>query len=557
MGEFFAKDAIEDGGFAGGNTADETDIDVVNRDRDRVHFIGFCYFVVFERVSDRESIFCVKKRGFLQQNHDNIYTMNVKYPVDAAAAKTQIEDTLMLREVPKHRKVTDHTRKNEESDAWSFEEDPRWLFFKSPQNRDKQYYVLVRGGVGKDPRFDNTLEYLGNFDKIVERNLWGSNLRDAYRHYTIWFNRPMTSWIYETDELYYSTHDEERNARRSRSQEMEKAEKEESRRLKEVLKRENESRKPTNIYQKIDDEEEKKYRKSIQRNARRSRRQEIEKAEEEESRRLKEVLEREDKNRMSKHVHNQHEDEDEDEADRQIHATFNFMDIKNLGIIDVKMLKTALLAIGFEVHKDDIRRLYYYNNKNVNDSNITLDEYRKMVYSLWEEVSLTGPKKFSSKEKQDESSRLMREVLQYEDWRKQHNNEKKENVDDSSDDNDDREVKIRIPTSNYGEFRKDVESTGTFDPTQPVFHNTNFTPVPLSNANDISRDTQSSYVFDPTKPLFNNTNFTPVPSSKSNASPMKPRNSSKGGRRNYKKKTKKYFKKNKGTKRNLKYKRRQ
>jgi hypothetical protein len=61
LGEFFAKDAIEDGGFAGGYTADETDIDVVNRDGDRVHFIGICYFVVFGRVGDRESIFCVKK----------------------------------------------------------------------------------------------------------------------------------------------------------------------------------------------------------------------------------------------------------------------------------------------------------------------------------------------------------------------------------------------------------------------------------------------------------------------------------------------------------------
>ena len=70
--------------------------------------------------------------------------MNTKFPIDAAAAKRQIETTLMLKEVPKHRKVTDHSRKNQESDAWSFEEDPRWLFFKSPQNRDKQYYVLVK-----------------------------------------------------------------------------------------------------------------------------------------------------------------------------------------------------------------------------------------------------------------------------------------------------------------------------------------------------------------------------------------------------------------------------
>ena len=150
--------------------------------------------------------------------------MNTKFPIDADAAKRQIETTLMLREVPKHRKVTDHSRKNQESDAWSFEEDPRWLFLKSPQNRDKQYFVLVRGGPGKDPRFDNTLEYCGNFDKIVERNLYGSNLRDAYRHYTIWFNRPVTSTINENDELYYVIEEENEEADRARRQaEMERA----------------------------------------------------------------------------------------------------------------------------------------------------------------------------------------------------------------------------------------------------------------------------------------------------------------------------------------------
>lgn len=66
-----------------------------------------------------------------------------KFPMDAAAAKNQIESTLMLREVPKH--SGRHT------------EDPRWLFFNSPQNHNKKYYVLVRGAPGKDPRFDNIL----------------------------------------------------------------------------------------------------------------------------------------------------------------------------------------------------------------------------------------------------------------------------------------------------------------------------------------------------------------------------------------------------------------
>jgi hypothetical protein len=41
LGEFFAKDAIEDSGFAGGYTADETDVDVVNGDGSGVHLLEF------------------------------------------------------------------------------------------------------------------------------------------------------------------------------------------------------------------------------------------------------------------------------------------------------------------------------------------------------------------------------------------------------------------------------------------------------------------------------------------------------------------------------------
>ena len=147
----------------------------------------------------------------------------------------------------------------------------------------------------------------------------------------------------------------------------------------------------------------------------------------------------------------------DDEADRQIRATFNFMDSKMKGIIDVRELNTALLAIGFEVHKVDIRRLYHYINKDLHDDNITLDEYRKMVYKLWEEVSMSGPKKFWSKEKHDESSRLMREVLNFEDWREEHKNEKKEYDDDLSYDEDDREVRNRLKNSKTKS--KDIKHT--------------------------------------------------------------------------------------------------
>jgi len=36
----------------------------IGMDLEFILFYWNCYFIVFERVGDRESIFCVKKRGF-------------------------------------------------------------------------------------------------------------------------------------------------------------------------------------------------------------------------------------------------------------------------------------------------------------------------------------------------------------------------------------------------------------------------------------------------------------------------------------------------------------
>jgi hypothetical protein len=238
---------------------------------------------------------------------------DIKYPTNAESAKTEIENNFMLKEVPKHRKVTDHGRKNEESDALGFDEDPRWVFFKNPENRYNHYYVIVRGGPGKNSHYDNALKYLGNFDKIVEKNLWGSNLRDAYRHYNIWFKNagPMSSQINENDELYYATDQDYMNEYFDDMEEMGEIDHAYSRWVDESNDEYNrritmyihwiESKKAE---RKTKAKEITRLKKMNARNTRRKRRQEMEKEEEEESRRLAEALHKEEENRISKNVGN-------------------------------------------------------------------------------------------------------------------------------------------------------------------------------------------------------------------------------------------------------------
>jgi hypothetical protein len=64
LGEFFAKDAIEDGGFAGGNAADETDVDVVNRDGIGVHFIGIVILLSLKGSAIENQFLCEKNEDF-------------------------------------------------------------------------------------------------------------------------------------------------------------------------------------------------------------------------------------------------------------------------------------------------------------------------------------------------------------------------------------------------------------------------------------------------------------------------------------------------------------
>ena len=124
------------------------------------------------------------------------------------------EIDVKLKEFPKHKKITDHSRKNLETDVWSHVEDPRWIFLNAPENRDKYYYVR-RGGLnqilparcvdcGPTP-VDNILEPLGKFERIefVDTR---SNLRDNYRHYWIWFENSANASqrVSENDQLYYT-----------------------------------------------------------------------------------------------------------------------------------------------------------------------------------------------------------------------------------------------------------------------------------------------------------------------------------------------------------------
>jgi len=72
LSEFFAKDTIEDGGFAGGNAADKTDVDVVNRDGIGVHFIGIVILLSLKGSAIEKSIFCEKNEGFGCLKKENI-----------------------------------------------------------------------------------------------------------------------------------------------------------------------------------------------------------------------------------------------------------------------------------------------------------------------------------------------------------------------------------------------------------------------------------------------------------------------------------------------------
>jgi hypothetical protein len=120
-----------------------------------------------------------------------------------------------LKAVPRHSKITDHIKKNLETDVWSHVEDPRWIFLNADENRDKYYYVR-HGGPNRilparcvdcgPPPVDDILEPLGRFTKVTLVNPYHSNLRDHYVHYWIQFENPerMTRNVSENDELYYT-----------------------------------------------------------------------------------------------------------------------------------------------------------------------------------------------------------------------------------------------------------------------------------------------------------------------------------------------------------------
>ena len=132
---------------------------------------------------------------------DTIYLDNIKI--------------VMLKAVPRHLKITDHPRKNVETDVFSHVEDPRWIFLNAPENRDKYYYIR-RGGPNQivparcvdcgPPPVYNILEPLGRFTRVELVNPYYSNLRDNYVHYWIWFENSVNTSqrVSENDQLYYT-----------------------------------------------------------------------------------------------------------------------------------------------------------------------------------------------------------------------------------------------------------------------------------------------------------------------------------------------------------------
>lgn len=135
---------------------------------------------------------------------------------DAKVGKSPVGEKDDLKEVPRHKKITDHCKKNVVTDVFSHVEDPRWIFLNAPENCDKYYYVR-RGGpqqilpakcVDCGPEnLDNVLEPLGRFIRVELINPYYSNLRDTYIHYWIWFDNPNISRrVSENDQLFYTDH---------------------------------------------------------------------------------------------------------------------------------------------------------------------------------------------------------------------------------------------------------------------------------------------------------------------------------------------------------------
>eukprot|EP00401_Gymnodinium_catenatum_P068795 CAMPEP_0117583158 /NCGR_PEP_ID=MMETSP0784-20121206/66850_1 /TAXON_ID=39447 /ORGANISM="" /LENGTH=169 /DNA_ID=CAMNT_0005383795 /DNA_START=30 /DNA_END=536 /DNA_ORIENTATION=+ len=69
----------------------------------------------------------------------------------------------------------------------------------------------------------------------------------------------------------------------------------------------------------------------------------------------------------------------DEEAMEEIKEAFNLFDTEGKGNIDVRELKAAFRALGFQVKKAEIRQMFIDMDKDLSSATITFDEFVEMV----------------------------------------------------------------------------------------------------------------------------------------------------------------------------------
>ena len=69
----------------------------------------------------------------------------------------------------------------------------------------------------------------------------------------------------------------------------------------------------------------------------------------------------------------------DDEQMEELKEAFNLFDTEGKNVIDVRELKAAFRALGFQVKKSEIRQMFIDMDKDLGSANVTLDEFIDMV----------------------------------------------------------------------------------------------------------------------------------------------------------------------------------
>ena len=69
----------------------------------------------------------------------------------------------------------------------------------------------------------------------------------------------------------------------------------------------------------------------------------------------------------------------DDEAMEEIKEAFNLFDTEGKGNIDVRELKAAFRALGFQVKKQEIRQMFLDMDKDLSSATVSYDEFIEMV----------------------------------------------------------------------------------------------------------------------------------------------------------------------------------